>query len=98
ITAEGQNINSKYVELSGINRATAAFAVIADDARIESGRIESGGDIIISAETLKLNRAFIQTSTRLVLDIDSSLADNGFTSSNTISFRDGISLPTKPAL
>lgn len=96
ITSFGQNIDSVYTELAGTNIVTGAFNVEAVDAKVDTGRVSAGGDVIFTTDTLKLNKALVQTGGRLTLSVANALLDNGASSSNTITFGDGMILNFKP--
>jgi len=97
ISSVGQSIDSDYVLLGGTNFAQAAFYMSAVNAAVENGRINAQNDVYLSADTLKLNRALVQSSGRLYVDAPSALFDNGPQSSNILSFSDGITLSSKPS-
>lgn len=97
ISSFGQNIASVYAELGGTNISTSSFNLTAQDAKVESGRVNASGDVLLTANTLKFNRAVLQTSTRLVLNVPGTLQDNGPTSSNVFTIGDGMLLEQKPA-
>jgi hypothetical protein len=97
ISSQGQNISSDYVELAGTNLVGASFVLNAQDATVSSGRINSQSDAILTANTLKLDRALIQCNTRLTLNVNTALFDNGSQSSNSVSVQDGFDLSQKPA-
>lgn len=96
ITSYGQNINSVYAEFAGTNTVTSAFNLVGTDAKVDSGNITAGSDILLSTATLKFNRALIQSDNRIVLTITNALFDNGPTSSNTLICGDGFMLNAKP--
>lgn len=97
ITSFGQNINSVYTEIAGTNTITSAFNLVGTDAKVDSGNIAAGGDVLLSTATLKFNRALIQSDNRIVLTVTNALLDNGPTSSNTLICGDGLMLSAKPA-
>lgn len=97
ITSYGQNINSEYTELAGTNAVTGSFAMVGTDAKVDTGKIDAGGDVLLNSATLKFNRALVQSDNRIVFSVTNALFDNGPTSSNTLICGDGLSLNIKPA-
>lgn len=96
ITSLGQTIKSAYVELAGTNTTTSQITVLADDAKVQGGRITSSGDITFNAGNLKFDRANVTANNRIILDATSALYDAGVTASNLFNCRDGFAAYTKP--
>jgi hypothetical protein len=97
INAGGQDIASSYFENSGIlNAAAGGMRIVTPSGKVENGRINSITDVQYFGNVLKLNRATIQTGSRLDLAVTNSLFDAGGSSSNSITCRDGFRLLIKP--
>ena len=96
ISSRGRTINSDYTELGGNDQVAASLNVITLDGKVESGVIATTGDTTFWANTLKFNNAQLTSLSRVYLSVTNSLYDNGATSSNTISVRDGFFLTRKP--
>lgn len=96
VSSYSQAIESDYVELAGTNAASGGLTVSAVDVRVENGSV-AAEDIAFAANTLKLNHAMVNSSTRLYLDVAAALFDNGETSGNVLNCSDGFVLGRKPA-
>jgi hypothetical protein len=96
ISSFGQNIKSDYSELSGNNLSTGSFELTTGAGKMEAGGIDVVGDVSIRANTLKFNGASVTSQSRIYMTVTNALFDNGGTSANTFSCRDGFWLTVKP--
>jgi hypothetical protein len=96
IDAFGVDINSDYVEITGQILTSASLNINGRSIKIDGGTLNSGGDIRLLGNDLRLNRTIIQSDARLDLSITNSLSDAGATSGNSITTSDGFRLLRKP--
>jgi len=96
ILSFGQEINSDYTEISGLNQAQGFLSLSTRSGKLEGGTLSSGYDTWLGGNTFKLHRGKISVGGKLYLSITNSLYDMGDGASNAITCGDGFYLSVKP--
>ncbi|MBM3878207.1 MAG: hypothetical protein FJ387_00550 [Verrucomicrobia bacterium] len=81
---------------SGSIASQATHTMIAGAATLEGGRTDSGGDIFLFADDLKLRNHAVVARRALHLTVTNSLSDTGGGANNQLSVQDGLHLWRKP--
>jgi len=96
ITAFSQTINSDYAEIGGVSSAQGPFTLFTRSGKLENGQVNSGGDMRLEGNILKLNNCILGVGSRLDLTFTNSLFDAGGGASNSVTCSDGFRLNLKP--
>ena len=70
--------------------------IYADAANFDGGRIDSGGDLVISANTLKMRRSTNSATREILLDVVDSLSDSGGDAAVRFQTQQGVRMTRKP--
>lgn len=70
--------------------------IYADAASFDGGRIDSGGDLVISANTLKMRHSTNSATREIVLDVIDSLSDSGGDAAVRFETLQGVRMTRKP--
>ena len=95
ISAFAVSLNADLLQNSGSIAASGLLEVKTRTGKLEGGTLSAGGDMIISAQDLKL-ASYQQSSVALYLSATNSLSDTGAGANNTLTCYDGFNLLIKP--
>src|ERR1041385_3973268 len=95
ISAVAVSLNADSLQNSGAITANGLLTVNTRSGKFEGGQFSAGGDLIISAQALKLTR-YQQSSVACYLAVTNSLTDSGVSASNILTCYDGFNLLLKP--
>lgn len=77
--------------------AKGVVDINARSAVLDTGNLQSGGDIIVAGEDVKLRNFQITSGGKITLSVTGNLRDSGPEGGNRFQATDGFSLPQKPA-
>ena len=96
VVAFSQRFKSDYFENTGSIISGGRVEIEASDAKLESGLISAGKDLLIKGQNYKLRDSQIDSSARLFIDVSGTLTDSGPEANNRIRVNNGFHMLQTP--
>ena len=96
LSAFSPRIAADYFENTGEIVGGGNVEIHVQTAKVDGGNINSGRDIVLNGQNVKLRESRIASGQRLLIDVSDVLTDSGSDSENLLSVGDGFIMQTRP--